>query len=87
MIHILGQLIFGLIVGVIARVIMDFTAGQTNLPKGPLGWLLTALVGIAGSFVGGFIARLIWKEEGHPAGWIMSILGAVILLLLLKFLI
>ncbi|MGH9820132.1 MAG: GlsB/YeaQ/YmgE family stress response membrane protein [Pyrinomonadaceae bacterium] len=82
MVHILGQLLFGLVVGIIARFLLP---GQEHIPAGPLGWLLTALLGVAGSFIGGYIARLIWKEDGHPAGWILSILGAILLLLLLRF--
>jgi uncharacterized membrane protein YeaQ/YmgE (transglycosylase-associated protein family) len=45
---------------------------------------MTILLGLAGSFVGGFVSRLIWRpEEGsliHPAGIIMSVVGAILLL-------
>ena len=44
---------------------------------------MTALIGIAGSIVGGFVSSLIWKSPDgkfHPAGWIMSILGALVVL-------
>lgn len=81
MFDIIGQLIGGLIVGVIARLILP---GKEALPEGALGWLLTAVLGIAGAFVGGFIARSLWAGENYAAGWIMSILGAVILLLLVR---
>ncbi len=81
MFSILGQLIGGLIVGVIARLILP---GKEALPDGALGWLLTALLGIAGAFVGGTIARSLWADEAYAAGWIMSILGAIILLLLVR---
>jgi uncharacterized membrane protein YeaQ/YmgE (transglycosylase-associated protein family) len=81
MFHIIGQLIGGLIVGVIARLILP---GKEALPEGALGWLLTAILGIAGAFVGGFIARSLWAGENYATGWIMSILGAVILLLLVR---
>lgn len=83
MFGIIGQLIGGLIVGVIARLILP---GKEALPEGALGWLLTAVLGIAGAFVGGFIARSLWAGENYAAGWIMSILGAVILLLLVRML-
>ncbi len=48
-----------------------------------MAWWLTALIGIGGSIVGGFISSLIWKSPDgnfHPAGWILSIAGAMILL-------
>ena len=81
MFNILGQLIGGLIVGVIARLILP---GKEALPDGAVGWLLTALLGIAGAFIGGTIARSLWAGESYTAGWIMSILGAIILLLLVR---
>ena len=83
MFGIIGQLIGGLIVGIIARLILP---GKEALPEGALGWLLTAVLGIAGAFVGGFIARSLWAGENYAAGWIMSILGSVILLLLVRML-
>ena len=75
------QLIVGLIVGVLARLILP---GKEAFPEGALGWLLTALLGIVGAFIGGIIARAIWADAGYTAGWIMSILGAIILLLLVR---
>lgn len=72
---IIGTIIVGFIVGLIARAIMP---GADKL-----GFLLTTGLGIGGSIVGGFISTLIWRSPDgkfHPAGWIMSILGAVILL-------
>ena len=75
--HIIGWLIFGLIVGVIARFLVP--------GKQPMSWLMTALLGIVGSFVGGGISWLIWgNPEGtfNPAGWIMSIVGAIIVVLI-----
>jgi uncharacterized membrane protein YeaQ/YmgE (transglycosylase-associated protein family) len=81
MFHIIGQLIVGLIVGVIARLVLP---GREALPAGALGWLVTAIIGIVGSFIGGFIARSIWAGENYSAGWIMSILGSIILLLIVR---
>jgi uncharacterized membrane protein YeaQ/YmgE (transglycosylase-associated protein family) len=81
MFHIIGQLIGGLIVGVIARLLLP---GREALPEGAIGWLLTALLGIAGAFVGGLIARSLWAGENYAAGWIMSIIGAVVLLLIVR---
>jgi len=72
---IIGTIIVGFIVGLIARAIMP---GADKL-----GFLLTTVLGIGGSIVGGFISSLIWKSPDgkfHPAGWILSIIGALILL-------
>ena len=71
----------GLIVGILARLILP---GKEALPDGALGWLLTAVLGIAGAFVGGFIAKSLWAGDNYAAGWIMSILGSIILLLLVR---
>jgi uncharacterized membrane protein YeaQ/YmgE (transglycosylase-associated protein family) len=74
--HYLWMFIVGIVVGAIARLIMP----------GPqhMGLIVTGIVGIIGSFVGGFIARLFSKPpEGapiHPAGIIMSVIGAIIVL-------
>lgn len=83
MFGLIGQLIGGLIVGVLARLLLP---GREALPDGALGWLVTALIGIAGAFIGGFIARSIWADENYAVGWIMSILGAIILLLIVRML-
>jgi len=72
---IIGTIIVGFIVGVLARL---FYPGAQ-----PMGFLLTVALGIGGSVVGGLISSLIWKTPDgkfHPAGWIMSIIGAMILL-------
>jgi uncharacterized membrane protein YeaQ/YmgE (transglycosylase-associated protein family) len=81
MLDIIWQLIVGLIVGVLARLILP---GREALPEGALGWLITALLGVAGAFIGGMIARAIWADAGYTAGWIMSILGAILLLLIVR---
>ena len=83
MFSLIGQLIVGLIIGVIARLLIP---GQEAVVGGLLGWLVTALIGMGGSFIGTFVGRAIWKKENYAAGWIMSILGAVALLLLFRFL-
>ena len=81
MLDIIWQLIVGLIVGVIARFLLP---GREAFPPGALGWLLTALLGMAGAFIGGMIARALWADASYAAGWIMSILGAILLLLLVR---
>ncbi|MFN0139303.1 MAG: GlsB/YeaQ/YmgE family stress response membrane protein [Pyrinomonadaceae bacterium] len=79
----IGQLIGGLIVGIIARLLMP---GKEAFPEGIIGWVLTAVLGIGGAFIGGFIARSLWAADNYAAGWIMSIIGALILLLLVRLL-
>ena len=80
---IIWQLIVGLIVGVLARLILP---GKEAFPEGALGWLLTAILGILGALIGTFIGRALWGGENYAAGWIMSILGAIVLLLLVRLL-
>ncbi len=77
----IGQLIGGLIVGIIARLLMP---GKEAFPEGVIGWLLTAVLGIGGAFLGGFVARSLWAGENYAAGWIMSILGAILLLFIVR---
>ena len=79
---ILGQLIAGLIVGVLARLLLP---GKEAFPDGALGWILTAVLGIAGAFIGTMIGNALFREN-YAAGWIMSIVGAIILLLLVRLL-
>jgi uncharacterized membrane protein YeaQ/YmgE (transglycosylase-associated protein family) len=72
-------ILFGLIVGVIARAIMP--------GRQPMGFILTALLGMAGSFVGGYIGNLVSGNEGgleasDPYNWIGAILGALLILFL-----
>jgi uncharacterized membrane protein YeaQ/YmgE (transglycosylase-associated protein family) len=72
---IIGTIIVGFIVGVLARF---FYPGAV-----PLGFWLTVALGVGGSLVGGVISSLIWKTPDgkfHPAGWILSIVGALLLL-------
>jgi uncharacterized membrane protein YeaQ/YmgE (transglycosylase-associated protein family) len=81
MFDIIGQLIGGLIVGIIARLLLP---GREALPEGALGWLVTAVIGIVGALIGGVVARALWADENYAAGWIMSILGAILLLVLVR---
>jgi uncharacterized membrane protein YeaQ/YmgE (transglycosylase-associated protein family) len=79
--NILWQLIIGLVVGVLARLIMP---GKEAFHEGALGWLLTAVLGIAGAFIGTFVGSALWGGENYAAGWIMSILGAILLLFIVR---
>ncbi len=83
MLHIIGQLIVGLIIGALARLLLP---GKEAIASGALGWLITALIGMGGSLIGTFIGKAIWKNENYTAGWIVSILGAVLLLLAYRML-
>lgn len=70
---ILVTLVIGLIVGALAKLVMP--------GKDPGGIIITILLGVAGSFIAGFIGHSLgWYEVGEGPGIIMSILGAVILL-------
>jgi len=81
--NIIWQLIVGLIVGVLARLILP---GREAFPAGALGWLFTAILGVAGAFLGTMIGGALWGGENYAAGWIMSIVGAILLLLIVRLL-
>jgi uncharacterized membrane protein YeaQ/YmgE (transglycosylase-associated protein family) len=74
---ILSWVIFGLIVGALAKLVMP--------GKDPGGIIVTIVLGIAGSLVGGFIGQALgFYGERQYAGWLMSILGAIVLLALYR---
>jgi uncharacterized membrane protein YeaQ/YmgE (transglycosylase-associated protein family) len=74
---IIGTIIVGLIVGALARFVMP---GEQKL-----GWILTILLGIGGSMAAGFIGQALgWYQAGEGAGWIASVLGAVLLLFVVQ---
>jgi uncharacterized membrane protein YeaQ/YmgE (transglycosylase-associated protein family) len=80
--HILGWLLFGLIVGAIAKFLMP--------GRDPGGWIVTILLGVAGSFVGGFIAQALTRGDqdgARTAGWIGSIIGAMVLLFIYRLIV
>ena len=72
----IGWIIFGLIVGAIAKLLMP--------GRDPGGWIVTILLGVAGSFVGGWLAKYLMGGGGGPAGWIGAIIGAMVLLLIYR---
>jgi len=73
MLGVLGWMLFGLVVGAIAKLVMP--------GKDPGGIIVTMVLGIAGALIGGFIGRALgWYGPGDGAGFIMSLLGAVLLL-------
>jgi uncharacterized membrane protein YeaQ/YmgE (transglycosylase-associated protein family) len=73
MFGVIGWIIFGLIVGAIAKLLMP--------GRDPGGFVVTILLGVAGALLGGFLGRAMgWYNEGDPAGFLMSLVGAVVLL-------
>jgi uncharacterized membrane protein YeaQ/YmgE (transglycosylase-associated protein family) len=73
MLSLIGWIFFGLIVGAIAKLMMP--------GRDPGGWGVTMLLGIAGAVTAGWLGRAIgWYGPGEGAGWITSIVGAVLLL-------
>jgi uncharacterized membrane protein YeaQ/YmgE (transglycosylase-associated protein family) len=72
MLHMIGHAIFGLIVGLVARALVP--------GPHPAGLVVTSILGMLGGWLGGFIGRALgWYKEGHPAGFLMSVVGAMIL--------
>jgi uncharacterized membrane protein YeaQ/YmgE (transglycosylase-associated protein family) len=70
---ILGTIVVGLIVGAIARFIMP---GEQKM-----GWILTCVLGVAGALLAGYAGQAIgWYEAGQGAGFIGSVVGALLLL-------
>ena len=77
---ILSWILFGLVVGVIAKLLMP--------GRDPGGFIVTILLGIAGALVGGFVGRAMgFYGESQGAGWLMSILGAIVLLALYRMMV
>jgi uncharacterized membrane protein YeaQ/YmgE (transglycosylase-associated protein family) len=77
---ILSWIVFGLVVGIIAKLLMP--------GRDPGGFIVTILLGIAGALIGGFIGRAMgFYGPGQSAGWIVSILGAIILLAIYRMLV
>ncbi len=78
MLHILWSIVVGFFAGLIARAVYP--------GANPMGLVTTALLGIVGSVIGGLIARMIWKHEAgqkfHPGGFVLSVVGAMVVLFL-----
>lgn len=73
MLHMIGHAIFGLIIGLVARAIMP---GRQHM-----GLIMTMILGLVGAWLGGLVGRLTGMyPEGHPAGWFMALVGAVVVL-------
>ncbi len=77
MISILGWMLFGLIVGIIAKLVMP--------GRDPGGIFVTMLIGIVGAVLGGFIGRAMGLyQPGEPAGFVVATLGAILLLFIYR---
>lgn len=77
MLGILSWLVFGLIIGIIAKLLMP--------GRDPGGFIITILLGIAGALLGGFLGRAMgFYGSNESAGWITSIIGAIILLVIYR---
>ena len=71
---IIGWILFGLVVGMVAKLLMP--------GRDPGGMIVTILLGIGGALIGGFIGRLLgWYGESEPVGFIMAVIGAILVLL------
>lgn len=78
MLSLIGTVIVGLIVGLIARAL--------HPGKDDLGLILTAVLGIAGAFVANYVGQAMgWYQPGEAAGWIASVVGAIVLLVIYSF--
>ncbi|HTZ34349.1 MAG TPA: GlsB/YeaQ/YmgE family stress response membrane protein [Methylomirabilota bacterium] len=79
MFSLLWTLFIGLIIGAVAKLLMP--------GKDPGGWIVTMLLGVAGSFVASYLGRMLgWYQEGQSAGFIMSVVGAILLLFVYRLL-
>ncbi len=74
---VIGFILFGLVVGVVGKLIMP--------GRDPGGFIITILLGIAGALVGGFLGRSLGMYgEGEPAGFVMAVIGSIILLVIYR---
>ena len=72
MFNLLGWIVFGLIAGLVAKLLMP--------GKDPGGFVITILLGIVGSVLGGYVARLLGIGGGSLTGFVMAVIGACLLL-------
>lgn len=78
MLSIIGWILFGLVVGIVGKLLMP--------GRDPGGFIVTILLGIAGALLGGFVGRALGLyREGDPVGFVMAVIGAIILLAAYRF--
>jgi uncharacterized membrane protein YeaQ/YmgE (transglycosylase-associated protein family) len=76
--HIIGWILFGLVVGIVAKFLMP--------GRDPGGFVITAILGIVGGIVGGFLGRAMgWYRDGDAVGFFMAVIGAIIVLAVYRF--
>ena len=74
---IIGWIFFGLVVGVVGKFLMP--------GRDPGGWVITILLGIGGALIGGFVGQSLgFYREGEPAGFIMAVIGSILLLVIYR---
>lgn len=74
---IIGTIVVGLIVGALARLLLP---GDQKM-----GWILTGAVGVGGSLLAGYIGQALgWYQAGEGAGWIASVVGAMLLIFVVQ---
>ncbi|HZA52763.1 MAG TPA: GlsB/YeaQ/YmgE family stress response membrane protein [Candidatus Udaeobacter sp.] len=74
---VIGWILFGLVVGVIGKLLMP--------GRDPGGFILTIVLGIAGALLGGFVGRSLGMYgEGEPAGFVMAVIGSIVLLVIYR---
>jgi len=77
MVGVLGWILFGLVVGIVAKLLMP--------GRDPGGFIVTTILGIVGAVIGGFLGRTLgFYGPGEPAGFLMATLGAVVLLFIYR---
>ena len=77
---VIGWIIFGLVVGIVAKFLMP--------GRDPGGFVITAIIGIVGALLGGYLGRAVgWYREGEPVGFVMAVIGAIVLLALYRVLV
>jgi uncharacterized membrane protein YeaQ/YmgE (transglycosylase-associated protein family) len=77
MLGVLGWILFGLVVGIVAKLMMP--------GRDPGGFIITTVLGIVGAVIGGFLGRTLGLYgPGEPAGFLMATLGAVVLLFIYR---
>jgi uncharacterized membrane protein YeaQ/YmgE (transglycosylase-associated protein family) len=76
---ILGWIVFGLVVGLVAKLLMP--------GRDPGGFVITIALGIVGALLGGYIGRALgWYRPGDPVSFLMAVLGAIVLLVIYRVL-
>ena len=76
--HIIGWILFGLVVGIVAKFVMP--------GRDPGGFVITAILGIVGGIVGGVLGRAMgWYRDGDAVGFFMAVIGAIIVLAVYRF--